>query len=52
MIYTIFALLFNYEFSLPASRVASKPFDYETGIEMINYNNLNNITFSGTYEIV
>ena len=55
MIYTIFALLFSYEFSLPAPRIASKPFDFDCelgiGIENINYYDYNN-TFRGTYEIV
>ena len=54
MIYTIFALLFSYEFSLPAPRIASKPFDFvdcEIGLENIHYYDYNK-TFRGTYEIV
>ena len=49
MLFTIFYQLFNYEFSLPMARAASRPFDY--GIEMINYYD-NNVQYHGTYEIV
>ena len=52
MLYTIFYKLFNYEFSLPNKRIASKSFDCEIGIEMINYYYDNNKNYYGTYEIV
>jgi|TARA_B100000900_G_C20367429_1_gene628928 hypothetical protein len=53
MLYTIFSQLFNYDFSLPLARIASKPFDYEIGIEMVSYNYYdNNKKYYGTYEIV
>jgi len=55
MLFTIFSQLFNYEFSRPMARRASRPFD---GIEMVKYNNNNvqyydnNVQYYGTYEIV
>lgn len=56
MLFTIFSQLFNYEFSRPMARRASRPFDY--GIEMVKYYDKNvqyydnNVQYYGTYEIV
>lgn len=52
MLYTLFSQLFNYDISLPITRIASMPFDH--GIEMVNYYYYydNNVKYYGTYEIV